>query len=139
MGFHVCLNNGWHRGPKLRKKAANRTVYEWRTETQVKRREKEQRQLLNISLLSPGVVARDYIPSLLRLLWAPGNFGSGIANEKHPAQPIWWKEPGELNAYFTPYALCFSSGPSRAANTCKMGSLLCSRKKYGQEKLDSGL
>lgn len=44
----------------------------------------------------------------------------------------------QLNAYCTIYTFCFISGPSRAANACKLGNLLCS-KNYGQEKLDSNL
>lgn len=133
LGFHICLNSDWYSGP-AREEAENGTVYEWKTETQVKNA---------ASCRAPGSSprcgeAQGCLPSLLHLLWAPGNFGSGISSEKHPAQPIWWKEPGELNTYRTPYALCFSSGPSRAANTCKMGNLLCSEK-YGQEKLGSDL
>lgn len=33
----------------------------------------------------------------------------------------------QLNAYCTTYTFCFISGPSRAANACKLGNLLCSK------------
>lgn len=33
----------------------------------------------------------------------------------------------QLHAYCTTYTFCFLSGPSRAANACKLGSLLCSK------------
>lgn len=39
----------------------------------------------------------------------------------------------QLNAYCTTYTFCFISGPSHAANACKLGNLLCS-KNYGQER-----
>lgn len=33
----------------------------------------------------------------------------------------------QLNAYCTTYTFCFISRPSRAANACKLGNLLCSK------------
>ena len=33
----------------------------------------------------------------------------------------------QLNACCTTYTFCFISGPSRAANACKLGNLLCSK------------
>lgn len=56
----------------------------------------------------------------------PGSSGSGTSGEKHTTYGG-KNLVHQLNACCTTYTFCFISGPSRAANACKLGNLLCSK------------